>query len=235
MSHKIYATFDQVTEADRAAGALLDSGVKAERISIVVNEQHMREQDSLRETDMIPATPQTFDKLGASGSFDPLENNLRPAPAHIQGTNITDSADSVTNANLNTDHLSHLGVTTKSIADAAETAKKSALLGLGMGTIAALATLAVPGVGIVIGGGALAVGVAGLAASASSGSVSGGIVGYLKDQGIPAEAIEAYERAYKDGGAIIQVDLDDEAHRPDIETLLRQTGAQNVHDYGYVA
>ena len=43
------------------------------------------------------------------------------------------------------------------------------------------------------------------AEKAGAGAVAGGVVGYLKDQGIPADQIHDYQKAYEGGGAILNV------------------------------
>jgi hypothetical protein len=126
------------------------------------------------------------------------------------------------------------GITTTTIEDAADAAKKGALWGLGVGALAAVAALAVPGFGIILGGGALAAASGALAASAGAGAVAGGVVGYLKDQGVPAHDIPHYQKAVESGGAILAVQVDESARGP-IEELLRKYGAHATNDYGYAA
>ena len=99
------------------------------------------------------------------------------------------------------------GVSTTTMADAGAGAAKGAGVGLGLGAVAALASLFVPGVGLITGGGALAAALGGTAAMTAAGAVAGGVVGYLKDQGVPEEAAHRYGRAIASGGALIAVHL----------------------------
>lgn len=126
------------------------------------------------------------------------------------------------------------GVSTTTVQDAAAGAAKGVGYGLGLGALAAVASLAIPGFGLVLGGGALAAAVAGLAATAGAGAVAGGVVGYLKDQGVPADQIPAYQKAYEDGGAILSVVVED-ASSSKVEDILRKYGASSVRPFGYAA
>jgi hypothetical protein len=127
------------------------------------------------------------------------------------------------------------GVETHTIGDAADTVKKSAILGVGVGTLAAIATLAIPGYGLILGGGALAAAVATMAKGADSGEVAGGVANYLSEQGIPAADIPAYRKAVEEGGAILAVHPETEADRADLEAVLRSSGAVKTSSYGYAS
>jgi len=99
------------------------------------------------------------------------------------------------------------GITTTTAKDAAAGAAKGAGIGLGLGSLAILASLAVPGVGLVLGGGALAAAITGAVGTTAAGAVAGGVAGYLKDQGIPDETINRMAATYSEGGALISVAL----------------------------
>ncbi len=99
------------------------------------------------------------------------------------------------------------GVTMTTGADAAVGAAKGAGLGLAIGALATLAALFIPGVGLVIGGGALATAVATSAGTTAAGAIAGGITGLLKDQGVAAEASDRYNKTITNGGALIAIAL----------------------------
>ena len=111
--------------------------------------------------------------------------------AHETGTDLEKSAES--------------GLTTTTGADAAEGATKGASMGLIAGTLAALACVFIPGVGIVLGGGALALALGAAAGSTAAGAVAGGVTGYLKDQGMSEDAVETYATVLQSGGALLTV------------------------------
>lgn len=99
------------------------------------------------------------------------------------------------------------GVTTTTEADAAVGTAKGAGIGLGVGTLAALASLFVPGVGLVTGAGVLATALGAVAGSIAAGAVVGGVAGFLEDQGVPQEAARKYDETLIGGGAVIAIRL----------------------------
>jgi hypothetical protein len=124
------------------------------------------------------------------------------------------------------------GISTTTAADAAVGATKGAAIGLGVGIAAALAALIVPGVGIVIGGGALATAIAGGAATVAAGAAAGGVAGYLKDQGVPDEMVTKYSNTFYEGGAILALavptgDID----AIEAEAILAKYAAVNIATY----
>lgn len=97
------------------------------------------------------------------------------------------------------------GVTTTTGADAAAGAAEGAGIGLAVGALAALASLMIPGFGLVIGGGALATAAVAAAGTSAAGAVAGGVAGFLHDQGMEATLATGFAKAIEDGGAIVEV------------------------------
>ena len=153
MAKTMYASFVDVTSAEKAAGALLDKGVKAERLSLMT----------------------------------------RSANRHGGKDNAVDAAAK--------------GITTTTPGDAGSGAVEGAGVGLGVGVLAAVASLVVPGFGIVLGGGSLAVAIAVALGTAAAGAVSGGALGYLKDQGVDDEMAGKFVADLDAEGALLSVDL----------------------------
>ncbi|MGV3616889.1 MAG: hypothetical protein ACO1SV_16305 [Fimbriimonas sp.] len=121
------------------------------------------------------------------------------------------------------------GITTTTAADAGLGAAKGTMVGLGIGIAAALAAVFVPGIGLILGGGALATAVAGAAASAGAGAIAGGVAGYLKDQGMGEELATHYSEAFAAGGAVLAVDIPTgDLSGEEIEPYLVKYGAINV-------
>lgn len=343
MSESIYAAFNDPAQAERAAGALLDHGVPADKISLVVSESAKKKMETWADAPAMGSQPTIVSGPGSSwGVADPLgnEQRLMGATPPIQGGNqfpIGETAEvdhdlnpaqndyprSGTNSptelssrppesrydwnrdldkkDYNADYESNVdrenrteydrdrertdpasvrpendesvtassevtpplargtdyasasdghpfpgadydheraakaGVSTTTIQDAAKGAAKGVGIGLGVGALAAVASIAVPGVGFILGGSALALATAGLAATAGAGAVAGGVVGYLKDQGVPADQITAYQTAYEDGGAILSVECGEAVDRTKVEAVLSKYGASNVKPFGYAA
>ena len=101
-----------------------------------------------------------------------------------------------------------------------------------MGVLAGIAALAVPGVGWIIGGGALATAIAGMIGTTVAGAIAGGVTGYLKDQGVPHEVAAHYGTAVENGGAILAVHAPSGNVDPTtIQHILQKYGAVNVNAY----
>jgi hypothetical protein len=169
--------------AKRAAGALLDYGVRSEHISIVL--------------------PEGYDHLNYQDS--PEEEKLEKG--------------------------AEKGITTTTAADAAGGAAKGAGIGLAAGALAALASVFIPGFGLVLGGGALAMAIGGAAGTTAAGAVAGGVTGFLKDQGVPEDTITTYNTVIQNGGAMITVSPTDESIDDDTirSVLTKYSGQITAH------
>lgn len=156
MAEKLYVAFADRGQAEKAAGALLDYGVRKEDISIVADQ--------------------------------------------AQGDAVNPNLESLERA-------AKVGISTTTGEDAGEGAAKGAGIGLGVGVLAGLASLFIPGVGLVLGGGALATAIGAAVGTTAAGAVAGGVTGYLKDQGIPEETARNYTTRLENGGAILELIL----------------------------
>ena len=127
------------------------------------------------------------------------------------------------------------GITVTTPSDAAAAAVPGAGIGLGVGILAGLSALAVPGVGLVIGGGALAVAIAGAAGATAAGAISGGALGYLKDQGVDDDEARKLAAHLEARGAILGVHLGWKgATRHEVVEVLDKYQGRNVYHYGRV-
>ena len=97
------------------------------------------------------------------------------------------------------------GITTTTAGDAALGAERGTVAGLGLGTLAAMASLFIPGFGLVTGGSALVTALIGVAGSTVGGALAGGVAGYLSDQGVPERVALDSEEALKNGSAILSI------------------------------
>ncbi|AIE87957.1 hypothetical protein [Fimbriimonas ginsengisoli] len=126
------------------------------------------------------------------------------------------------------------GITTTTAADAGVGAAKGSLAGLGVGILGAMAALFIPGVGIVLGGGALAAAVGAAAAATAAGAAAGGVAGFLKDQGIGDEMALNYSRAIDEGGALLAINIPSgDLTATEIEPYLLKYGALHVETYNH--
>jgi hypothetical protein len=75
-----------------------------------------------------------------------------------------------------------------------------AIAGGALGAIAVAATVAIPGLGLLVAGP-----IAAALLGAGAGAVTGGAIGALVGAGIPEERVKEYETALKDGGIVMGV------------------------------
>ena len=243
MAH-LYASFADAALAEKAAGALLDSGVRQEDLSVVANDQYDQTQQSYA----AQATDPNY-TAGATGSYGSeggvaVYNN--PAAAGLgtagmgAGTSAIagdlnpldrggmDSAMSQENIETAAKH----GISTTTPEDAGEGAVKGTGIGLGVGILASLAALTIPGVGLVLGGGALAAALGATALTAGAGAVAGGATGFLKDQGVPHEAADRYYGAVTGGGAVLSLNIPSgKVDQATAESILSKYGAADMNTY----
>jgi hypothetical protein len=214
MSETLYATFDDAALAEKAVGALLDYGVRHEDISILSKEPSAYRTEQAN----WPARDDRY--------INQPINNAEYVNRPITNNTSVDSAE-------HTENAAKGGLSTTTAADAEVGAAKGAGIGLGVGVAAAIASLVIPGFGLVIGGGALATAIAGAAGATAAGAVAGGVTGYLKDQGVPEVAATNYHRAYENGSAVLALVIPSgDVTRIDAEGILAKYQATNINVYG---
>ncbi len=121
------------------------------------------------------------------------------------------------------------GISTTTGADAAKGALGGAGIGLGLGALLGLAALAIPGVGLVAGAGALVAGLA--AATGAAGGLAGGVFGYLADLGLPADHVKLLSEQWKTGGVILSVQDNGVLGEQELLQVLRKYGATSAVAY----
>lgn len=99
------------------------------------------------------------------------------------------------------------GITTTTAEDFSKGAVIGGSAGLGLGVLLGLATLFVPGVGLVAGAGALATAIAATATTGAAGALVGGLAGYMRDMGVEGEVPDEFERDYADDYIIVAAAL----------------------------
>lgn len=214
MAETLYATFNDPNRAQTAARELVQQGVKSEEISLLVKHDEALQTPAEDSRTTTPMKDQWGNKLG-----DPLSNDIRQSGVARIEAGVDESVEA--GASLDPAAEAERGDVAKGVA-------KGAGIGLGVGAVAALATLLIPGFGLVIGGGAIAAAAAALAASAATGAIAGGIVGLLKEHGVPEERAAAYDQVYRSGGAVLAVTVMRPEERPAIEATLARNGADAV-------
>ena len=265
MAH-LYASFADASLAEKAAGALLDYGVRQEDISLVAHDDYGKTRQTTYGAEgagrsvgnvgdgVVDGTKSVGDRLAQAG------NSAAAAVTGAFGATGTaagyqaaayDRADSAEgraamasgdmnpldqggpdSAASNTDVAAKHGISTTTPEDAGEGAVKGTGIGLGVGILASLAALAVPGVGLVLGGGALAAALGATALTAGAGAIAGGATGYLKEQGVPGEVAERYHGTVQSGGAVLSVNLPSgDVDQATAQSVLSKYGASDMNAY----
>jgi hypothetical protein len=98
------------------------------------------------------------------------------------------------------------------------------IIGGGLGILAGIGTLAIPGLGPFIAAGPIMAGLAGLGV----GGAVGGIIGALVGMGIPEYEAKRYEGRIRKGGILLSVHCDDREWVKSAREILVQTGAEDV-------
>ena len=257
MAH-LYASFADASLAEKAAGALLDYGIRQEDLSLVAHDDYGRTRQTYGAdtagagysaagavagyqaaalggttlaggTTVVPSGVGVYDNPGRT-DLDPMDADDSTVSAHGD-MNPLDQGGPDSAAN-NSDLSAKHGLSTTTPEDAGEGAVKGTGIGLGVGILASLAALAVPGFGLVLGGGALAAAIGATALTAGAGAIAGGVTGYLKEQGVPGEAAERYHGTVQGGGAVLSLNLPSgDVDQATAQQVLSKYGAADVNTY----
>jgi hypothetical protein len=100
-----------------------------------------------------------------------------------------------------------------------------AVIGGGTGVLAGLATMAIPGIGPVLGAGVL------LAMFGGMGAGIGGLIGLYSSETEATQEIERYGMALREGQAIVCVTVPDRETAERVQELFGEAGATNVNSY----
>jgi hypothetical protein len=225
MGTTIYATFQDSDAAERAAGALLDYGVRPEDVSLV----RRRGDDAGIES---PADAAAMEDRAAQSAAS--TDGYKPGASRAND----ERYDNLGSLNREEDDYdselaAKSGITPTTAADAAAGAIKGAGVGLGVGAVAVLVSIFVPGFGLIAGGGALATALAGAVATTGAAAVAGGVTGYLKDQGMDSHVAEHYADAINVGGALISVAVPSgTVDESTVRSIFDKYGAAHVTNFG---
>ncbi len=222
---QIYALFQDVADAERAIGALADHGVGRDHIGVVARRAaEQPEGERVRADYARLADPQSLRQNEPEVGYVPLPGTTQPAA--LAGTSIpASSADTPQNVEA----VGKEGLTTTTPQDAAAGAAVGSGVGLVAGLLAAAAALTVPGVGLVLAGGALASALGATVAATAAGAVAGGAAGYLRDMGMPEHAAQQVADRLREGDYLLSIAIDP-AQYDDIKRLLLKYNAVSVDD-----
>ena len=117
------------------------------------------------------------------------------------------------------------GLTTTTPQDAAAGAAVGSGVGLVAGLLAAAAALMIPGVGLVLAGGALASALGAAAATTVAGAAVGGVTGYLRDMGMPEQAAASVHDRLTEGDYLVTIAVDPSRYDQIKQLLLKYNAA----------
>jgi len=117
---------------------------------------------------------------------------------------------------------------TKAPEGATAGATSGAVIGGGLGWLAGIGALAIPGIGPLIAAGPIVA----LLAGAGAGGAIGGLTGALVGMGIPEYEAKRYEGRVKEGGILLSVHCDDSNWVKRAKEILEHTGADDVSSTG---
>lgn len=117
---------------------------------------------------------------------------------------------------------------TKAPEGASAGAGTGAVIGGGLGWLAGIGALAIPGLGPFIAAGPIMAALAG----AGVGGAVGGVTGALIGMGIPEYEAKRYEGRVKEGGILLSVHSDNSEWTKRAKDILERTGAQDIASTG---
>jgi hypothetical protein len=117
---------------------------------------------------------------------------------------------------------------TKAPEGTATGATTGAVIGGGLGWLAGIGALAIPGVGPLIAAGPIVAALTGLGVGGAVGGITGALVG----MGIPEYEAKRYEGRVKEGGILLSVHSDNSDWTTKAKKILEQTGASDISSTG---
>lgn len=123
------------------------------------------------------------------------------------------------------------GFTVTSPGDAAAGALKGGAAGIALGILASAVALTIPGVGPILAAGPIATALGATLITTAAGAISGGVVGYLVDQGVPENAATVYHEAITRGDILVTVRAAGMT-TADAAMVLEKYGATDVASHG---
>lgn len=117
---------------------------------------------------------------------------------------------------------------TKAPEGATTGATTGAVIGGGLGWLAGIGALAIPGIGPFVAAGPIMAALAG----AGVGGTVGGLTGALVGMGIPEYEAKRFEGFVKDGGILLSVHVDDSDWQKKAKDLLEKCGAKDIATAG---
>jgi uncharacterized membrane protein len=153
------------------------------------------------------------------GVFDSINHAAR-ALTDLEETGVPTENTHLIAGNDKSKHDEYLKKAKEASTTTAAAAASGASFGGGLGIVASLAALAIPGVGPIIAGGAMLTVLTGL----GIGAAAGGLLGALKNIGISHEEAPLYEEAVRRGAVLAIAIVDDERAQDAVEVMAARGG-----------
>ena len=153
------------------------------------------------------------DRMSAENAVDVLRE------ANFRNTDIS----ALLPENLGTKDFAH-EKNTKAPEGVAAGVTTGAVVGGGLGWLAGIGALAIPGIGPLLAAGPIVA----LLAGAGAGGAIGGLTGAQIGMGIPEYEAKRYEGRVKSGGILLSVHCDSSDWATKAKEILKQTGAEDV-------
>ncbi len=219
----IYALFQDVADAERAIGALQDHGIPAANIGVAARRAAEEDEAGRIRTGFTRLTDDQAVRQGEPGATYEAQPGTLPPVALANTAAPVSSVDTPQNVAS----VGKEGITTTTPQDAAAGAAVGGGVGLVAGLLGAAAMLMIPGVGLVLGGGALAAALGAAVATTAAGAAVGGVSGYLTDMGMPQQAAANVHDRLVEGDYLVTVAVDPIRY-DDIKQLLLKYNAAGV-------
>ncbi len=159
-----------------------------------------------------------------TGVFSSLAQ-LDRAVRELERMGISSEAISIIAGNEENRHREYLEKSKHASRSAGAAAASGASFGGGVGIVASLVALAIPGVGPIIAGGGIATVLTGL----GIGAAGGGLISAFHNMAISHEQAPLYEEAVRRGALLLVVQVDD-SREIEVADLMVANGARNLED-----
>jgi hypothetical protein len=151
--------------------------------------------------------------------------DVERAVRELERVGVPDEAISIIAGDEEGRHKEYLEASHLASRSAGVAAASGASFGGGVGIIASLVALAVPGVGAIVAGGALATVIAGFGV----GAAGGGVISALHSMAIPHEKAPLYDEAVRRGALMVVVETTDPMEK-EVVNLMAENGGRDLED-----
>ncbi len=159
--------------------------------------------------------------IGVFPSIPQLEHSV----GELHRIGLPGEAISIIAGNDQNRHKEYLEQSKQAARSAGAAAASGASFGGGVGIVASLVALAIPGVGPILAGGAIVNVLAGL----GIGAASGGVISALRNMAISHEQAPLYEEAVRQGELLLVAEVNDPMES-EVVDLMKANGARRIED-----